>query len=78
MVDPQNILPWPSDTCRRHEKYDSSLSLKMLRILLETLAVVVVTSSREVEGQESAPAEPIGFALVVVRFPDQSLTANNG
>jgi hypothetical protein len=61
-----------------HGKYDSSLSLKMLRILPKTLAAGVVTSSLEVEGQEPAPAEPIGFALMAVGFPDQSLSANDG
>jgi hypothetical protein len=39
--------------------------------------MVVITSSREVAGQEWVPAEPIGFALVVVHFPDLSSRANN-
>jgi hypothetical protein len=58
-------------------KYDSSLSLKMLHTLPETLAVVVITSSREVAGQRFAPAESIGSVVATVRFPGLSLSADN-
>jgi hypothetical protein len=58
-------------------KYDSSLSLKMLHTLPETLAVVVITSSREVAGQGLAPEESISV-VAAVRFPGLSLSADNG
>ena len=56
-------------------KYDSSLSLKMLHTLPETLVAAVVASSL-VAGQESAPAESMGSVVAAVRFPGLSLCAD--
>lgn len=73
MADLRNTLPWPSDTCHRHVRSDSSLSLKIQTGPRGILAVVAVASF-QMEGPQAALSE----VPVAAQNLDQCLKRNNG